>query len=228
MSESNHHTCNDLQVAALILDVELWCVDSHVVVAVTEQRGHGASRLGGGGPGGVSRGGSRGRVAEATSRCLEPDPATTELTVWETRGAIWETTWLTTSSLLDTEPEVWAEELLEVEAESWAAWDTAGRLLLLMAPCTVWLTRGWIWLTTLDTMSEVREEEEEEEEDCWLLPLENPELEPKLEDELRPEEPVKEEEEKPDEEPAEDEDTAADCGLSLIWTKLGLTSLVSV
>ena len=169
-------------------------------------------------------------LAEAASRCLEPDPATTELTVWETRGAIWETTWLTTSSLLDTEPEVWAEELLEVEAESWAAWDTAGRLLLLMAPCTVWLTRGWIWLTTLDTMSEVREEEEEEEEeDCWLLPLENPELEPKLEDELRPEEPVKEEEENPDEEPAEDEDTAAaDCGLSLIWTKLGLTSLVSV
>ena len=95
-----------------------------------------------------------------------------------------------------------------------------------MAPCTVWLIRGWIWLTTLDTMSEVRDEEEEEE-DCWLLPLENPELEPKLEDE--PEEPVKEEEEKPDEAPAEDEDTAAaDCGLSLIWTKLGLTSLVSV
>ena len=98
-----------------------------------------------------------------------------------------------------------------------------------MAPCTVWLTRGWIWLTTLDTMSEEREEEEEEEEDCWLLPLENPELEPKLEEELRPEDPVKEEEEKPDEDPAEDEDTAAaDCGLSLIWTKLGLTSLVSV
>ena len=78
-----------MQVTALILDVELWCVDSHVVVAVTEQRGHGASRLGGGG--------SRGRVAEATSHCLEPDPATTELTVWETRDAIWEKTWLTTS-----------------------------------------------------------------------------------------------------------------------------------
>ena len=109
MSESNHHTSNDLtltdlQVTALILDVELWCVDPHVVVAVTEQRGHRASRLGGGGPGGGGGsgsggpgGGSRGRVAEATSRCLEPDPATTELTVWETRDAIWEKTWLTTS-----------------------------------------------------------------------------------------------------------------------------------
>ena len=43
-----------------------------------------------------------------------------------------------------------------------------------MALLTVWLTRGWIWLTTLDTMSEVREEE-----DCWLL-LRDPEekLEP--------------------------------------------------
>ena len=75
MSESNHHTCNDLtltdlQVTALILDVELWCVDPHVVVAVTEQRGHRASRLGGGGPGGGGQPGYKTLPKQASSRSI--------------------------------------------------------------------------------------------------------------------------------------------------------------
>jgi len=164
-------------------------------------------------------------------------PATTELTVWETRGAIWETTWLTTSLEEERLEEDWVLDTVEVEVE-------VGRRLEdpEMAELTVWLTRGWIWLTTLFTMSEVREEE-----DCWLLLLEEPEeklepeLDPKLEDpeldpnddpdeepKLDPDEAPKpdpeeapklddpEEKDDPDEEELEDE-----AGLSLIVTKFG-------
>merc|ERR1719362_1569149 len=90
-----------------------------------------------------------------------PEP-TTELTVWERRGWMAETTWLTTSSL-ELEEEVVVVvvaglRLLEEDPE--------------MAEPTAELTRGWIWETTEDTM-----ESEFREEDCWLL-----ELDPKLED----------------------------------------------
>lgn len=143
-------------------------------------------------------------------------------------------------------------EVVELEEEAGRLEDPE------MAELTVWLTRGWIWLTTLFTISEVREEE-----DCWLLlledpeeklepepkledpeldpKLEDPELEPKLEDpELDPkddpeEEPKLDPEEEPklEDDPAENDDPDEDeleeeAGLSLMVTKLGFTSLVSV
>jgi len=184
---------------------------------------------------------------------LLPLPATTELTVWETSGAIWETTWLTTSLEEERLEDDWVLEVVELEEAE------AGRLEdPEMAELTVWLTRGWIWLTTLFTISEVREEE-----DCWLLlledpeeklepepkledpeldpKLEDPELEPKLEDpELDPkddpeEEPKLDPEEEPklEDDPAENDDPDEDeleeeAGLSLMVTKFGFTSLVSV
>merc|ERR1719362_1850714 len=109
-----------------------------------------------------------------------PEP-TTELTVWERRGWMAETTWLTTSSL-ELEDEEEEEEVV-----------VAGLRLLEedpeMAEPTAELTRGWIWETTEDTM-----ESEFREEDCWLL-----ELDPKLEDpELEDPNPELEDPEKED------------------------------
>jgi len=95
----------------------------------------------------------------------------------------------------------------------------------------------------LFTISEVREDE-----DCWLLledpeekpeldpKFEDPELDPKLEDpELDPkddpeEEPKLDPEDEPklDDDPAENDDPDEEAGLSLMVTKLGWTSLVSV
>jgi hypothetical protein len=137
----------------------------------------------------------------------------------------------------------WVFDRLELELEAGLreAPDTA--------VLTVWLTRGLIWLTMLDTMSDWLREEE----DCWLEPLlepeENPELEPKplelepkldedpepkLDEELEPKlddpeeklEPDPEENPEPDDEA--DEELKDDWGLSLIWTKFSWTSLVSV
>merc|ERR1719264_1197691 len=152
-----------------------------------------------------------------------PEP-TTELTVWERRGWMAETTWLTTSSL-ELEEEVVVVvvaglRLLEEDPE--------------MAEPTAELTRGWIWETTEDTM-----ESEFREEDCWLLELDpkledpNAELEPnpELEDpnpELEEPNPELEEPEKEDPDELADPEPLIPLFFSLIWTKFSLTSLVSV
>ena len=60
------------------------------------------------------------RLPEDCPELLRPLPATTELTVWETSGAICETTWLTTSLEEERLEDDWVlEEPLLVACNSW-------------------------------------------------------------------------------------------------------------
>lgn len=165
-----------------------------------------------------------------------PLPATTELTVWETRGAIWDTTWLTTSLELDWEEEDWLLDRLELLLLEPEELVDGLREAPETAELTVWLTRGLIWLTTLDTMSDWDREDWPLERDPLPEPEEKlepkpdeledpkPEEAPKLEEELDPklEDPElkldPDPEENPEEDPDDEEELMDDWGLSLIWT----------